>query len=53
VHDYATKLCRRQTEIILNHENPNVPAIWQGGARRKEQKRLTFGGGQIFDHSSA
>jgi hypothetical protein len=27
VHDYATKLCRRQTEIILNHENPNVPAI--------------------------
>jgi hypothetical protein len=29
VYDYITKLCRRQAEVILNHENPNVRAIGQ------------------------
>jgi hypothetical protein len=24
VYDYITKLCRRQAEVILNHENPNA-----------------------------
>jgi hypothetical protein len=27
VYDYITKLCRRQAEVILNHENPNVHAM--------------------------
>jgi hypothetical protein len=30
VYGYITKLCRRQAEVILNHENPNVHAIGQG-----------------------
>jgi hypothetical protein len=29
VYDYIIKLCRRQAEVILNHENPNVRAIGQ------------------------
>jgi hypothetical protein len=52
VYDYITKLCRRQAEVILNHENPNVRAIGQGEARHKKHKRLIFGGGQVYDHSS-
>jgi hypothetical protein len=40
VYDYITKLCRRQTEVILNHENPNVRAIGQGEARHRKHKRL-------------
>jgi hypothetical protein len=27
VYNYITKLCRRQAEVILNHENPNVREI--------------------------
>jgi hypothetical protein len=27
VDDYVTKVCRREAEVILNHENPNVRAI--------------------------
>jgi hypothetical protein len=30
VYDYINKLCRRQAEIILNHENPIVREIGQG-----------------------
>jgi acyl transferase domain-containing protein len=37
---HITKLCRRQAEVILNHENPNVRAIGQGEARHREHKRL-------------
>jgi hypothetical protein len=29
MYDYIIKLCRRQAEVILNHENPNVHAIGQ------------------------
>jgi hypothetical protein len=42
LYDYITKLCRRQAEVILNHENPNVRAIC---------KRLKLGGGQVDDRS--
>jgi hypothetical protein len=27
VYDNISKLCRRQAEVILNHENPNVSEI--------------------------
>jgi hypothetical protein len=30
VYDYITKLCRKQAEIIQNHENANVCNIEQG-----------------------
>jgi hypothetical protein len=52
VYDYITKLCRRQAEVILNHENPNVRAIGQGEARHRKYKRLKLGGGQAYDRSS-
>jgi hypothetical protein len=52
VYDYITKLCRRQAEVILNHENPNVRAIGQGEARHRKRKRLKLGGGQVYDRSS-
>jgi hypothetical protein len=52
MYDYITKLCRRQAEVILNHENPNVCAIRQGEPRHRKYKRLKFGGGQAYDRSS-
>jgi hypothetical protein len=52
VYDYITKLCKRQAEIILNHENPNVRAIGQGEPRHRKYKRLKLGGGQDYDRSS-
>jgi hypothetical protein len=30
VHDYITKLCRQQAEVIDNHDNENVRNIGQG-----------------------
>jgi hypothetical protein len=52
VYDYITKLCRRQAEVILNQENPNLHALGQGEARRRKHKRLKLGGGQVYDRSS-
>jgi hypothetical protein len=46
------ELCRRQAEVILNHENPNVRAIGQGEARHRKYKRLNLGGGQAYERSS-
>jgi predicted lipid carrier protein YhbT len=52
VYDYITILCRKQAEVILNHENPNVLAIGEGEARHREHKRIKLGGGQVYDCSS-
>jgi hypothetical protein len=52
VCDYIIKLCRRQAEVVLNHENPNVLAIGQGEVRQRKYKRLKLGGGQAYDRSS-
>jgi hypothetical protein len=46
VYDYITNLCRRQTEVIQNHENEHVRGIGQGEARYRKYKRLKLGGGQ-------
>jgi hypothetical protein len=51
MYDYITKLCRRQAEVILNHENPNVRAIGQGELRHRKYKRLKLGGGKAYDRS--
>jgi hypothetical protein len=52
VYDYMTKLCRQQTEVILNHDNENVHDIGQGEVRHRKYKRLKLGGGQAYDRSS-
>jgi hypothetical protein len=51
MQDYIIKLCRRQAEVILNHESPNVPAIVQGDPATGNM-RLKLGGGQAYDRSS-
>jgi hypothetical protein len=43
---------RRQAEIILNHENPNVRAIGQGEPRHRKYKWLKLGCGHAYDRSS-
>jgi hypothetical protein len=52
VYDYITKLCRRQAEIIHNHENGNVHNIGQDETRHRRHKRLEFGGGHLYDRLS-
>jgi hypothetical protein len=52
VHDYLTKLCRQQAEVIENHENEPVRSIGQGRTRHRKHKELKLGGGQTYDRSS-
>jgi hypothetical protein len=52
MYDYITKLCRRQAEVILNHENSNVHAIGQGEARRRKHKRLELCSGEVYNRSN-
>jgi hypothetical protein len=52
VHDFITKTCRQQAEVIQNHENENVRYIGQGEARHRKYKRLKLGGGHVYDCSS-
>jgi hypothetical protein len=52
VYDNITKSCRRQAEIIHNHENENVRNIGQGETPHREHKRLQHGGGRLDDRSS-
>jgi hypothetical protein len=49
VCDYITKLCRKQAEIIHNHENENVRNIGQGETPHRKRKRLKLGGGHLYD----
>jgi hypothetical protein len=52
VHDYIAKLCRKQAEIIHNHENENVRNIGQGETPHRKHKRLKLGDGHLYDRSS-
>jgi hypothetical protein len=46
VYDFITEICRKQAEVIQNHENRNVRSIGNGEARHRKHKRLKLGGGQ-------
>jgi hypothetical protein len=48
---YISKLCRRQAEIIHNHENENVRNIGQGKTPHRKYKRLKLVGGHVYDCS--
>jgi len=48
-YDFITKLCRRQAEVIQNHDNENVPNTGQGEAQHRKYK---LGSGQAYDRSS-
>jgi hypothetical protein len=52
VYNYITTLCRRQGEIIQNHENEHVRGIEEGEARDRKYKNLKLGSGQAYDRSS-
>jgi hypothetical protein len=52
VCDYITKLCRRQAEIIHNHEIENVRNIGQGETPHRKHKILKLNGGYLYDRSS-
>jgi hypothetical protein len=42
----SVKLCRRQAEVIQNHENEHVRGVGKGEARHRKCKTLKHGGGQ-------
>ena len=52
VYDFITKLCKRQAEVIQNHDNKNISTMGQGEAQHRKYKRLKLGGGQAYDRSS-
>jgi hypothetical protein len=52
VYDYITKLCRKQAEVIQNHENANICNIEEDEPRHMKYNRLKLGGGQAYDRSN-
>jgi hypothetical protein len=52
VYDYITECCRRQAEIIHDHENENVRNIGHGETPHRKYKRLKLGGGHLYGRSS-
>jgi hypothetical protein len=52
MYDYIIELCRTQTEVILNHVNPNLHGIGQEEARHRKCKRLKLGDSQAYDRSA-
>jgi hypothetical protein len=45
VYDYTTNICRKQAEVIQNHDKENVRNVGKSEAQLRKQKRLRFGGG--------
>jgi hypothetical protein len=52
VYGYITQVCRRQAEVIQNHENEHIRFIAQGKGRRRKYKVIKLGGGKAYDRSS-
>jgi hypothetical protein len=48
---YKTKLCRKQAEVIQNHQNPNVWAVVQAETIHRKYKSLKLGRGEACDDS--
>jgi hypothetical protein len=53
IYVYIKKICRKQAEVVQNHENANVRNIGQGEARHRKYKKLKPDGSQAYDYSSA
>jgi hypothetical protein len=52
VYDLITKLCKRQAEVIQNHDNENFRNIGQGEPQHRKYKQLKLGGGHAYDRSN-
>jgi hypothetical protein len=53
VYDFITNICKKQAEVIQNHEKQNVSNIGRGVAQHRKHKRLKLGGGQVYDCSKS
>jgi hypothetical protein len=51
VYDFMMKACRKQAEVIRNHDNENVRSIGTGEAQHRKHKRPKLGGGQAYASS--
>jgi hypothetical protein len=51
-HDFITKLCRQQAEVVQNHENANIRNNGQSEDIQRKHKMLKIGGGQAYDRSN-
>jgi hypothetical protein len=52
IYDYATKLCRQQTEAMQIQDNANIRDIWKGETLHRKYKRLTLDSDVACDYSS-
>jgi hypothetical protein len=52
VYECITKICRKQAEVIQNHDTENVRNTGKTEAQHRKHKRPKLGGGQASDHSS-
>jgi hypothetical protein len=53
IHDYRTKLCRQQVQVIQNHETENIRKIGQGeDTQHRKYRKLKLSGSQAYNHSS-
>jgi hypothetical protein len=52
VYGYITKVCRREAEVIQNHEIEYVRGLVQREARHRKFKRPKLGDVQAYDRSS-
>jgi hypothetical protein len=51
VYDYVTQVCRKQAQVIQNHDNINVRSVGRTEVQHRKYKRLKLGGGQEYDRS--
>jgi hypothetical protein len=49
---YVTKICKKQTKVIQNHDSMNVRNTGRNETRHRKFKRLKLGGGQAYDRSN-
>jgi hypothetical protein len=52
IYNYIAQLCRKEAEIIQNHEDENVHNVGQGETPHRKYKRLKLGGGHVYYRSS-
>jgi hypothetical protein len=52
VYDFITEICRKQANVIQNHNNENVRSIGNGVVRHRKHKRLKLSGGQMYKRSN-
>jgi hypothetical protein len=52
IQNFLCLWCNQWSEIIQNHQNPNVHAVGQGRTIRMRCKGFKLGSNEAYDHSS-